>query len=355
MSTYTALRRRTARSAPSWIDAPSGPGVRHFLIPAAIGGGMALGGLGSFLGAQAANRASRRQLEGQQQESSWSRGRIGSAFFGRDNFNDMVRASGDWIMGNYIQAPRNQAQAIARISRQPSILDQMRDLGSQYVSNAASDLDMIRRNSASLDQMAQRGEQAVMGNFGLGEARAREESRLARESADDQAAALLGRFGGGGTLLTNQMAANRRNEARQSEDMVNALREVRLQQLLGEQARRLQLNTGRRAVEEATGQDLSRIRYTTQMDPLQASMNVLQGQAFMPYTPVMGPSQSPIGSALGSLGGGLSMLGMMAAMQPSGPQMNPAMMRPAAAQMAMGGMTGNPLNYAVGNALLWRR
>lgn len=311
-----------------------------------MGGGMALGGIGSLVGSRDQNRAARQARDWQDRRTGEGMNRFAFGTLGPSAM-DLFQA------GNFDTSPSDRNAALSRFqdAMGGSILDQQRalagNIGQQQEANlAAFDAgsgglgafsNQINRGAArrtqNIDRLAA-GAEGMFADFAnrrTGEIR--EDAERARANADGAAMAALAGFGagGGGTLRAQALAGNARESNRNAQ---RAITDVRGQEAAyGAQARnaRAGLAAQRSAAEEqllaqqfgvgaarqgSRDQLLDRNLYALagfNEAPMQTQMQALGSQQMNPWlggsTSQFYPGASGLAQAAGGAGTAMSGLG----------------------------------------------
>lgn len=295
---------------------------------ALLGGGLALGGIGSMAGANAQNRAAAESAAGQRVESDAARARLGMMMFGPEDYNDFMTATGPEFIpqvrgGGLFSRPRvdyidnRSAVNAARqrfFSKYRPLQEVIPELNNKYIADLEGVEGMRRRNTDRLDRMGAESEGAARDFEESTIARTAANLERSRKGADQQATASLAMLGPS-SLLANQLAGNRQQEADSLADRTVDIRNRGLAAWQGARGSRLAMLGGRLADMEAGAGRLADSRYRAAREPVDMQGALFSGGAFQPYTPMASSAgQSGIGSMFGSLGQALTGLGGMGLM-----------------------------------------
>lgn len=275
-------------------------------------GGLALGAGASYMGARAQNKAANRQLKGQAAEAQGARDNMGYAFFGPQDWQDFQAATQN--PENYGPKDKRRQQVLDAQARffgqHGNAMGNMRTANDALLTNSRADLNTMMSNSGQIDALNRGAEDAVTAFGNAGEDRIRREGADALTAANQRAAASLSGMGMN-TLVANQQGQNAVRMNNGVQDALTNLQGQRLEQFLGARARRSQSMFGRKAAEEATQGALTRAQYAAAREPSDRMLQMFGGSPFNPYTPLQGANQSAMGSAMGTLGKGMSFFGGM--------------------------------------------
>lgn len=282
-------------------------------------GGLALGAGASYMGARAQNKAANRQLSGQAAEAQGARDNMGYAFFGPQDWQDFQTASQNPnAYGPKDKRRQEVLDAQARFFGQHgTAMGNIQTSNDQLLSNGRADLQTMQRNTGQIDALNRGAEDAIAAFGNAGEDRIRREGADALTAANQRAAASLSGMGMN-TLVANQQGQNAVRMNNGVQDSLTNLQGQRLEQFLGARARRSQSLFGRKAAEEATQGALTRAQYGATREPTDRMMQMFGGSPFNPYTPLQGANQSAMGSAMGTLGKGMSFFGAAGGQAPGG-------------------------------------
>jgi hypothetical protein len=318
------MRHRKDIDLSAIMGSPTGLGRANvFPIAAAalIGGGLAAGGLGSFLGASSSNKAAKKAAEAERRDQANLQRTLGSLEIGPGDYRDLLLATnntaGLFFAGDpawYKATDADKQAAAARFfSKYPSLQSIMREAGPRLVNEQEQLLNKEQGRTRQLDQMARQAE-----GFGK-DLQGREGERINRDyerdlkGANQRSMAALG-FTGSNTLIGNQMASNQRQLGYQRDDALLAAAKAATDRLTASRNTRMTQLGQRYGLEGNLQDDLSRLRYQMALAPAQSLQGVFGGGAFQPMqrSAAAYGQYSPLGNALGSLGPALSTLGAAA-------------------------------------------
>lgn len=293
---------------------------------------MLAGTVGSFLGAQATNRNARTQQNILNQTGADAQNKVGLPFFGLDDFNDyklltavqgnstpdMVSVRVDngwkWVKRADLEGAKQRFE-----STHPSMLQSLKDSAGPYMQGLESNQDQEHNTTQMLDRLGTQNEQAGQDLTRQETARIQRDSQRGLTNLNRQTSTQLGLMGIN-SLAANQTAANTRLAGQQAGDQILNTQMAGLDRFQRARQQRIGVLTGRTALEGELGRNIVGQRRSLALEGPQATMSLVGSGAFRPAGVAGGGGQSPLGSALGSIGTGLTALGGSMLTGPSGGQ-----------------------------------
>lgn len=284
------------------------------MVAVAIGGSALIGGVSSYMGAKAQNKAANRQLAANTTEIQQARNRQGLDMFGME----------DWTNYRAGTEGRNPDQdaAGAFFSKYGSQYNNIKNAGNQLVSDTERNVAGVHRDSANLDTLARGSEDAIAAFGTQGADRIRRDTAHGLAAANQNAVASTAGLGMN-TLTANQQGQNAARFNMNQSDALTNLEGDRLNMFLGARANRINTNSSRYAANESANQGLAQTRYATARAPGDAVSNLFQQPAFNAQQIGQGGNQSPWGNAGASVANSLGQWGSMA-MFANNPAQQPA-------------------------------
>lgn len=259
-----------------------GSGFGNYMLPGMLLGGAALSGLGSYFGAQSANRNARRYQDEQAREQSIQRNRAGGAYFGSapwqslmtagvEDFNNpggSARGAAAWdafnqstggpLYGQYNRLAADVAQGGADVSRgyyadtgrlRQLANDNIGTVGRAYSGGMAGVLGEYDAGARDLT--------ARVDEFGRGqESRIRRDAGRDLRSVNDQTRTALAAAGmGKSTAIGNQLAGNARRVNERRDDALMDLADSQIDRQVGLRRGMLSERTGYSADAQRRGAD----------------------------------------------------------------------------------------------------
>lgn len=261
---------------------------------------MAMGGIGSFLGAQGSNREARKSRQFAQNEIGAARSRQGWMEFGGQAWRDFANRGNPAAAARFFGQYEPTQQAMSR-------------LGEQLIRDNDAAGAFEQRNTDRLDRMASEQEGFARDFEAAAQARARFNTDRARRQADQVTMASMGRLGG--SLLGNQLAGNAMMANNQLMDAMAQIQREGAARWQAARNSRMGLMGGRLAGMETNRRASNQLAFNARMMPVNSRSAMMGGAAFMPQQVQFGGGASPAGAAMGSLAGGLSTLGAFSLMQ----------------------------------------
>lgn len=305
-----------------------GGGFASALGPIGMAAGLGLGAIGSFMGAQSANRAARTASTIQQYGAKEQQARIGGIEMGPEDYRDMLLAlapvqmdangtgrlvyqdpflaNGHWKF----VTPEVEAARTRFTQKYPSMQAVMAQANPRLIGDQEALLQRERDRTGTLDRMAKEAE-------GVGtDLEAREKARIYRDSERDlkgldrRSKAALG-LSGSNTLIGNQMASNQRQIGYQRDDALLEAAKAATARLLQARGVRMQQLGQRYGLEGNLEDQLAKLRYSLALAPAQSRAGVVGGSAFNPVaqSPAAYGQYNPTANAFASLGPALAQLG----------------------------------------------
>lgn len=290
---------------------------------ALVGGGMLAGGAASFLGAASSNRAARQAQTTSRSDAAQEQRQLGFLQLGPDDYMDLLRATGsrsDLIFAGLpgTVSPQQRSEAAARFFGKYPTLSQVQDqAGSQYLSDLNQNVAQEHGTTQRLDALATQNEQAGQDMLGQEIARIQRDSGRSLTNLNRSSTASLSMLGVN-SLGANQVAANTRLSGENEDNSILGAKTAALDRFQNARQQRIGLMTGRSALEGELGRSVAGAKYNTAMAGPQSRLSLFGQPQFAALPPMSGPGQSPAGSALGTIGSGLTTLGGLLAMRGTG-------------------------------------
>lgn len=294
-------------------------------VGVAIGGGMALGGGASFLGAQSQNQAGNRAVRSQREDAELAQQRLGTLMMGQGGYADFTAATSPRRVRNGVtefwtrQAgwqPDNGASGRFS-SAYPDYQSVLSSALPQFVRDMEGNQAQESRNSQQLDRMATQNEEAGQDLVRQQTQRIRRDSGRRLAGLNQQSDAALGMLGPS-TLTSNARTANTRQVGEDEDDAILNAALGGLDRFQSGRRTRMGLMSGRMALEGELGRTVAGARRDASLAPAEAMQGLGGMPQFNPRINYAFAGQSPAGSALGSIGSGLTGLGAALAMQQGG-------------------------------------
>ena len=318
-----------------------------------VGGGALAAGAGSYLGAQAQNRAGRARNASQRNEDADARNRLGLSQYGPNDYADFLTATGDvtglrrlglapgargrggsggalglvnrtdpvtgFVLGNLFgkkkktdnyTIPQSEREAASArfFGKYGSLESNTTNANARFIGDLEANQSAEAGNTRDLDALATQNEQAGQ-DLQAGEiARINRDGARNLAGANQRSQASLGMLGQT-SLMANQLSANSRLQGEQNTDSIQAVRQQALERFQRARQLRIGLRTGRAETEEATGRSLAGVRRGTVLEQAQGRIGLFNSPSFGSRSVMAGAGQSGLGSALGSIGGAAGTIG----------------------------------------------
>lgn len=293
-------------------------------VAVAIGGGLGLAGVGSFMGAQSQNKAANRQRDAQVAEAQAARDRQGFLMFGPQDWADFNLAMSNPISttgggGGFLGFGKKKGRTVDNsaavraaqnrfFGKYGNGYDTIDKANKTLLSDSEAGLATTMANTRQIDSLNRGSEDAVAAFGNAGEDRINRQAADALTAANQRSQASLGALGVN-TLVANQQGQNAARINQGKQDALTALQANQLDRRLQARGMRTQQLFGRKAIEESTRSALNQTRYGASTDNANRMLSMFSGGSFSPYTPLQGGGQSALGSLFGSVGSGLTSVG----------------------------------------------